>query len=269
MSEGPGRDPERRRRLGPLGEDPAEDAEKTRRGVPPQDPGATRRMEPEEWERPYRRPASSSGGEGETRVMRPAGGDTAEVPPAAPRPASYRFGFEEREERLKELYGGVDWLASFLGFVFCTVAGAVLSYVAGFVLRPLGFPASVSWPLSNTAIAGVAVVAALLFLTYFFGGYVAGRLARFDGGINGVVTLLWSVVVAFIAAAAGPFLPSSGGSALRGLIEGRVLPGLNELLGAGGPGIGAIAGAVVVALLGGFLGGRLGSRYHAEIDRTS
>ncbi|WP_273846273.1 hypothetical protein [Rubrobacter calidifluminis] len=268
MSEGSGRDSEKRRRLGPLGEEP-DDAGKTRRSVPPQDPGATRRMEPEEWERPYRRPVTSSGSESETRMMRPTVGDTAEIPRPSPARGSYRLGLEEREERLKELYGGVDWLASFLGFVFCAVSGSVLSYIAGFVLRPLGFPANLSWPLNNTAVAGVVVVAVLIFLAFFSGGYVAGRLARFDGGINGAVILLWSVVLGFIAAAGGAFIPSGEGDALRGLLEGRLLPGLNELLGAGGPGIGAIVGAVVVALLGGFLGGRLGSRYHAEIDRTS
>ena len=42
------------------------------------------------------------------------------------------------------MYGGVDWLASFLGFVFAVVLASVFSTVAGLVLVPFGFPPEIS-----------------------------------------------------------------------------------------------------------------------------
>ena len=72
----------------------------------------------------------------ETRVIRASGyGGARREREATPYPAGYYEATEEREARLRDMYGGVDWLASFLGFVFTLVVGAGFSSVAGLVLR--------------------------------------------------------------------------------------------------------------------------------------
>jgi hypothetical protein len=117
------------------------------------------------------------------------------------------------------------------------------------------------------------LVAILIFLTYFFGGYVAGRLARFDGGRNGAMLVLWTLAVALLAALAGGifsnFLPAEFSEGLRNFIQNDVLSTIGNLSQLGIVGVLVAIGALLVAVLGGFLGGRLGSRYHAEIDRTT
>ncbi len=289
MSDRPEDRPEERRRTGPLGDDG--NAEETRR-VPRQeaDAGTTRRAPTgssgqagqgrspsPETERIPQRPAGEAEDK-ETRVIRtpggPGGGPGGTTrQDGAPYARGYFEAADEREDRLRDMYGGVDWLASFLGFVFAGVLGALFALVTGLVLAPLGFSLNLGGEIGAAVITGLVLMAVLVFLTYFCGGYVAGRLARFDGGRNGMMLLLWTLVAALLAALAGGifsnFLPAVFSEGIQNFIQNGVLATIGNLSRLGLAGILIFIGALLVALLGGFLGGRLGSRYHAEIDRTT
>lgn len=279
MTERPGDRPEERRRTGPLGDDA--DAQETRQ-VPTGENRRAERGNTDAQEAETRRaPQGGTEGNGdkETRVIRTPGGTpgaTGGYPDttadATPYPRGYFEAAEDREDRLRDMYGGVDWLASFLGFVFAIVAGAIFSAVAGIVLTPLGVSPDLSGPIGAAVITGLVLLGILIFLTYFFGGYVAGRLARFDGGRNGAMLLVWTfLTVILLALAAGVFsgfLPGGAADAIGGLVD-SVSSAVGGLSQAGIVGILVVVGALLLALLGGFLGGRLGSRYHAEIDRTT
>ena len=261
MSERPEEGREERRRTGPLGDD-----DETRQ-VP--------RENSSEATRPVTTGRASRGDsqeEKETRVIRSSQHPDT-VRDATPYPRGYFEAIEEREDRLRDMYGGVDWLASFLGFVFTVVLASVFSTVAGLVLVPFGFPPELSGgQLGASVLTGLAVLGVLIFLTYFFGGYVAGRLARFDGGRNGAMVLVWTFVVALILALVAVvfsgFLPAGAAEGIANLAQGSVSTAGN-LAGAGVAGIVVAVAALLLALLGGFFGGRLGSRYHTEIDRAS
>ena len=279
MTERPGDRPEERRRTGPLGDD-ADDQEtrrvpmgESRREGPRREPtGATDDAETRQV--PAEGPtqgAPQGNGDKETRIIRtPGQPDT--TADATPYPRGYFEAAEDREDRLRDMYGGVDWLASFLGFVFALVAGAIFSAVAAVVLAPLGFSPDLSGSVGAAVITGLVLLGVLIFLTYFFGGYVAGRLARFDGGRNGAMLLVWTFLTAvlFLLAAGvfSGFLPGGAASAIGGFMDSAssAIGGLSQ---AGVIGIVVVVAALLLALLGGFLGGRLGSRYHAEIDRTT
>ena len=284
MSDRPEDRPEERRRKGPLGDDG--DAEETRqvpregadagatRQIPNEPPGQTERGPSWETERIPQRPAGEAEDK-ETRVIRTPGGPGGTSRQAAvPNSRGYFEAADEREDRLRDMYGGVDWLASFLGFIFAVVASAFFSLVAGFVLVPLGFTLNLSGgEIGAAVITGLVLVGILIFLAYFFGGYVAGRLARFDGGRNGAMLLLWSFLAGALLALAGGilsgFLPAAISGGIRNFIQNNVLATMGSLAGLGIAGIVIAVGGLLVALLGGFLGGRLGSRYHSEIDRTT
>ena len=280
MTERPGDRPEERRRTGPLGDDA--DQQETRRVPLGENHQEGARREP---------PAQTEGSQAETRQVRqgssqgPAQGDgdketriirtpgqpdtTAD---ATPYPRGYFEAAEDREDRLRDMYGGVDWLASFLGFVFALVAGAVFAAIAGVVLGPLGFSLNLTGPLGAAVITGLVLLGVLIFLTYFFGGYVAGRLARFDGGRNGAMLLVWTLLTGLLlllaAGVFSGFLPGGAADAIGGFVD-ATLAALDNLSSAGVVGIVVAVGTLLLALLGGLLGGRLGSRYHAEIDRTT
>jgi hypothetical protein len=284
MTERPGDRPEERRRTGPLGDDA--DEQETRRvplgetrqeGARREPNGGTRDAQAET--RQVRQESSQGSpqappqgnGDKETRIIRtPGQPDT--TADATPYPRGYFEEAEDREDRLRDMYGGVDWLASLLGFVFALVAGAIFSAVAGVVLAPLGFSLNLTGPLGAAVITGLVLLGVLIFLTYFFGGYVAGRLARFDGGRNGAMLLVWTLLTGLLLLlAAGVFrgfLPGGAADAIGGFLD-RISSALGGLSQAGIVGIVVVVAAFLIALVGGLLGGRLGSRYHAEIDRTT
>src|SRR5829696_5511181 len=267
MSDRPEEGREERRRTGPLGDDDVE----TRRV--PTDNGAETASQGEQSSSRSRRASEGPSGEHETRVIRAAPEYPDTTRDATPYPRGYFEATEEREDRLRDMYGGVDWLASFLGLVFALVLGAVFSTIAGLVLVPFGLPPELSGgQIGAPAITGLAVLGGSIFLTYFFGGYVAGRLARFDGGRNGAMVLVWTFIVllilALIAVVFSGFLPAGAAEGVGNLVDGAAST-VSGLASAGVVGIIAAVAAVLIALLGGFLGGRMGSRYHAEIDRAA
>ena len=275
MSDSPQDEPRERRRRGPLGDHEEEQTRPADGNSEAEDSSATRLIPGGSTrrggggdERTRAIPEDESGRTRKASVIRPSGynreGDR-------PRESSsgYYEAAEERELRLQELYGGVDWLASFLGFIFAAVAGGVLSAIAVIVVGRLGLPLSFSGgALGTSAVTALVVLGVLVFLTFFCGGYVAGRLARFDGGRNGVMVVVWALVVAAISLSVGPLLPGQIFSYLQSFVQSTLLPALDTLTGMGALGIGILVGAVLLMLLGGFAGGRLGARYHSEIDRT-
>src|SRR5215212_9458409 len=213
MSERPEEGREERRRTGPLGDD-----DETRQ-VPAEDrSGATRPVTT------GKASGRSSKEDKDTRVIRSAQHPDT-VRDATPYPRGYFEAVEEREDRLRDMYGGVDWLASFLGFVFTVVLASVFSAVAGLVLIPFGFPPELSGGrIGASVLTGLAVLGVLIFLTYFFGGYVSGRLARFDGGRKGAMVLVWTFIVALILALVAVvfsgFLPATAAEGIGNLVRG-------------------------------------------------
>lgn len=267
MSESSDNRSRERRRTGPLGDDD----EKTRQQ--PQGEEETRRI-PEQQAGGEDRTRRSDrrggrGGDTGTQVMRsPSSQDTA-----GPPSGGYFEAMEEREERLRDIYGGTDWLASFVGFIFTLVSGAVLSLIPLTILVPLGFSLDLSGEtLGAAAITGLVIVGVVLFLMYFFGGYVSGRLARFDGGLNGVMLVIWTIILVVLFLLAGGifsgFLPAGVAENMQIFVQEGVIATFNDLIAQGGVGIGVLVAGVLLAVLGAFVGGRTGGRYHRDIDYT-
>ena len=261
MENGPqDRTEDRRRRTGPLGE-AGDDSETTRRAP------ASREGE----EETRRVPQGETGREGaETRVIRTPGSPGSGTEEQQTNARGYFEANQERGERLRDIYGGVDWLASFVGCLMAVLTGLVLLALAGLVLVPLGFTLNLAeTEIGAAIITGLVVVGLVLFFSYLFGGYVAGRMARFDGGRNGMMSVVWSLALVLLVAAVGSFLPGRFFDILQEFVQNRVLPTVGGLTELGLAGAGIIAGALLLALLGGFLGGRLGTRYHSGIDDTN
>jgi hypothetical protein len=259
MSDRPEEGREERRRTGPLG-DEDDETRQVRSGGEGSASSETRGV------------AQGPSGDNETRVIR-APGHPDTTRDATPYPRGYFEAAEEREDRLRDMYGGIDWLASFLGFVFAIVLGTIFSAVVGLVLVPFGITPDLSGgQIGASVITGLALLGVLIFLTFFFGGYVAGRLARFDGGRNGAMVLVWMFIVVVILALAtaifSGFLPAGMAEDTVNLVD-RMVSTAGNLADAGVVGLVTAAAALLLALLGGSLGGRMGSRYHTEIDRAT
>jgi hypothetical protein len=168
------------------------------------------------------------------------------------------------EIHFKAIRGRADWLASFIGCVFALVCvGALLS--SNSVLDPLGL-ALEGQEINNAVVTSLAIVGLVLFVAHFLGGYVAGRLARSDGGRNGAATVWWSILLGLVLALFDNLLPVDLFGQLRAFAEDSLVPSI--LTGDGLIVLGIIVGALLLGRLGGSIGGRLGNRYHARIDST-
>jgi MFS family permease len=113
-------------------------------------------------------------------------------------------------------------------------------------------------------IAGGIVLVVILFVSYFCGGYVAGRMARFSGTKQGLAVWIWAIVIGIIVA----ILAAVAGSkydVLSSLNSFPRLPVKQGDLTTGG--VIALVVLLVVSLLGALAGGRAGMHYHRRLER--
>jgi len=104
----------------------------------------------------------------------------------------------------------------------------------------------------------------VLALAYYAGGYVAGRLSRFDGARQGLGAWLFGLIVTILLAVAGAVLGSEY-NILAGLDLPRI-PIDEGALSTGG--LVALAAILLSTLIAAILGGKVGQRYHRKVDRA-
>ena len=172
--------------------------------------------------------------------------------------------------RQKNRYGGLQFGASFFGWLAAAGAGVLLTALlaslgAGVGLSARLDPDEVTGRAGTIGIVSAIVLLLVIFVAYFCGGYVAGRMARFNGAKQGLGVWLWAIiaaaVVAVLAAITGNQVDAS-----RYLDGGPQVPvSAAELTTSG---IIAALAALVVALVAAVLGGLSGMRFHRRVDRV-
>lgn len=176
--------------------------------------------------------------------------------------------------REKDEYGGVKVGLAFFGWLTATGTAVMLTSFVVAAGTAVGVATNTDAGSATTeaardprsvGIIGATVLLIVLFVSYYCGGYVAARMARFHGLRQGMAVWLWAVmiaaVVAVLAALAGsqydvlsklnsfPRIPVSQGNLTRG---------------------GLIALVVVAAgsLAGALLGGQAGMVFHRKVDKA-
>jgi uncharacterized protein YgfB (UPF0149 family) len=108
--------------------------------------------------------------------------------------------------------------------------------------------------------AGIAAVV-VLFVAYWFGGYVAGRMARRAGSTHGFTVFVLGVVT---LAAAGVIVGAGdSGDAIRDNLRDLGVPTTAGEWAEIGTGIGIAS--LLAMLVGSILGGRQGERWHGHL----
>ena len=115
--------------------------------------------------------------------------------------------------------------------------------------------------LAIMAIAGAIV----LFLAYLFGGYVAGRMARRAGLLNGLAVFVLAIVL--IAAVGAIVAGQADVDSIRTNLRSLGIP----TSGSEWSDIGTLAGIASLAamLIGALVGGVLGERWHSKLTRRA
>jgi hypothetical protein len=170
--------------------------------------------------------------------------------------------------RQRDEYGGINWGAAFFGWLVAVGLGAILvGLVAGAgaavgLTQLSGSEASAN--AETLSLGGAIALLVVLMIAYYAGGYVAGRMSRFDGARQGagawIVGLVITIALGIVAAVLG-----SEYNVLSQLNLPR-LPISGETLTSGG--IIATIAVVLGTLLAAMAGGKVGERYHRRIDRT-
>jgi hypothetical protein len=165
-------------------------------------------------------------------------------------------------------YRGFKFGAAFFGWLIAIAMSVLL--LAAVSAAALGTAQILDYTSSDakadpgaTAITAAAVAVFMLSLAFYTGGYVAGRLARFDGGRQGFGVWMIALLVSVLAAGGGALLNNQ-----YDLIADINRPDValtNDTLTMGG--IIAAATLVLLTLMFAILGGKAGQRYHDKIDR--
>lgn len=140
--------------------------------------------------------------------------------------------------------GGIRWWAVLLGWVSAVLAGLIITPVLGVAYRRLFG----TWS-EGVTVPAVAVALASAFLAYLVGGFVAAKLARYSGGLNGAMTAVIGFVTGATLAAVYAFVGAEPPG--TSLATPRDLASSTGLLVVG-------AALLAVTLAGGYVGGRWG-----------
>jgi hypothetical protein len=176
--------------------------------------------------------------------------------------------------RQKEEHGGVKLGSAFFGFLTATGMAVLLTALvtaAGAVVgiannTPVGAAASQAQQAASTVgIVGGIILLVILFVAYYCGGYVAARMARFNGMKQGIAVWVWALIVAVVVAVLGA-VAGEKFNILAQLNSFPRIPVSEGDLTTGG--IIAAVAAVAATLGGAILGGLAGMRFHRKVDKT-
>ena len=169
-------------------------------------------------------------------------------------------------DRQRIRFGGFSWGSAFFGLLSAIGLAALLLGIvaaAGVAIGVSEIENVTNGDADTIGLGGAILVLAILALSWLCGGYVAGRMARFDGMRQGLAVWVWTVVVGAALAIAAAI----GGNDYD-VFSRLNLPNVavgDQTLTTGGAI--TLAAACVVTLVFAILGGKLGDRFHRRVDR--
>jgi hypothetical protein len=174
----------------------------------------------------------------------------------------------EVRARQREEFGGVNWGSAFFGWLVAVGMAAILLGLlsaagAAFGLGEVG-ENEVSQNAETIGIVGGILLILVLAIAYYCGGYVSGRMSRFDGGRQGTAVWALGLAVTIVLAVAGALF-----GAEYNVLEQLNLPRIpieEGSLTAGA--VIALSAVVVVTLVAAAAGGKAGERFHRKVDRV-
>ena len=182
----------------------------------------------------------------------------------------HNTGTSAREVRARQRdeFGGFNWGSAFFGWLVAIGVGALLTAILSAAGTAIGLTeGSASDARQNAETIGIVGGILLLvvsMIAYYAGGYVAGRMSRFDGARQGFGVWLFGLIVTIAVAVAGAVLGDK-----YNIFEQLNLPRIPVSAGdltTGG--IIALAAILLGTLLAAIFGGKVGQRYHNKVDRA-
>jgi hypothetical protein len=176
---------------------------------------------------------------------------------------------ETARARQRDEFGGMNWGASFFGWLVAVGVATLLTALLVAAGAAIGLTVTeaeneVTTNTEEVSFGGAIALIVVLMIAYYTGGYVAGRMSRFDGGRQGLGTWVIGLIVTVAVALAAVILGDE-----YNLLEQLNLPSLpvgDQTFATGG--IIALAAIALGSLLAAMFGGKVGERYHKRVDRA-
>ncbi len=174
------------------------------------------------------------------------------------------------EERSRERFGGANLGAAFFGWLVTVGLTALLTGILAVVATAIGYEKNITQSEAERVAGTVTLVTAIVLLAvllvaYYAGGYVAGRMSRFDGARQGVAMWFVGLLITILAAVLGWVAGEQYNLLDRVDVPRIPIPTDDVTMG------GIITGVLVLlgTLFAAVLGGLVGRRYHTRVDRAA
>ncbi len=173
---------------------------------------------------------------------------------------------------VRERFGGAKVGAAFFGWLVAIGMTVLLTGLVALALAAWGrgtgavpFLADATANVTTAGLTGMGTAVAVLAIGYLTGGYVAGRLARFDGARNGLLAWLLGLIVTVLAGIAAAVVGAT--SDIAAAVRLPAMPFDTSTMTVSGAVL--LAVTVLVTALAAAIGGRLGERFHRRVDRAA
>lgn len=171
----------------------------------------------------------------------------------------------DREAQHDE-YGGFNFGAAFFGWLVAIGVAALLTALLSAAGAAIGLTevsdTEAQANAETISIVGGALLILVVAIGYYAGGYVAGRMSRFDGGRQGFGTWVIGIALTVLLAVLGAIAGSEYN--LLGDLNLPRIPIDEGSLATGGAI--ALALILVASLIAAIVGGKAGERYHRKVD---
>lgn len=174
-------------------------------------------------------------------------------------------------DRQRQAFGGIKWGAAFFGWLSANGLAVILISLAAAAGLAVGLTAgggsATGAAAANAPTVGLVsgiVLLVLLMLSYYCGGYVAGRMSRFDGIRQGVAVWVIGLLVTVALALAGAVLGAQY-NVFSNLNLPTIPVGAQQLTTGGLIALGAV---LLGTLLAAVAGGKAGEHYHRKVDKA-
>jgi hypothetical protein len=163
-------------------------------------------------------------------------------------------------EHARRRFGGLDLPASLAGML-CALGMAVLLAGLATGAGSVGYQRGLRGDRDTVSFGGFIAGLVILLVAFLVGGWVAGRMARYDGARNGLMAAVWFLLLAAVVAVLGAW----AGDKYDFFADVNLPQWFTRNARTAGAIASGIA-AVAVMLLAGMAGGKLGARYHRRAD---
>lgn len=171
-------------------------------------------------------------------------------------------------QRQREEYGGFNIGAAFFGWLVAVGLAVLLTALLSAAGAAIGLTelseGEAKANADTISIVGGILLIVVLAVSYYAGGYVAGRMSRFDGGRQGLGAWLLGLLVTVALAVLGAIAGSEWN-----LFSQLNLPRIPIDEGSLATGAAITLGLILLAtLVAAIAGGKVGERYHRKVDRA-